>query len=74
MSCAPGMTEREQRMLRAFHHYAFATHELMPSTCAGCLEAMAFLTVLGYEGTRSTRPALRCTRVTTPTTATRAPD
>lgn len=40
-------------MMGAFHHYAFATHELSPSTCEGCLEAAAFLTIRGYRGNTS---------------------
>ena len=50
MSCLPGYGEREQRLMRAFQHYAYRDHGFDPPGCAGCLEAAAFLTVTGYQG------------------------
>ena len=45
-----GMTVREQKMLPAMKHLAERDHEFSPRTCEGCLEAAAFLTMPGYEG------------------------
>lgn len=50
MSCLPQRGEREQRLMRAFHHYVYRNHDLDPAGCAGCREAAGFLTIPGYEG------------------------
>lgn len=50
MSCLPGYSGREQRLMRAFQHYALRNHELDPAGCDGCLEAVAFLAIAGYQG------------------------
>ena len=50
MSCLPGYSEREQRLMRALRHYAYLNHVFEPTRCDGCLEVAAFLTVAGYEG------------------------
>lgn len=50
MSCIPGRTPQEQRLLRALAHAVRRNHDLNPGACRGCREVCAFLTVPGYNG------------------------
>ena len=50
MSCTPGRTDLEQRLLRALAHAVRRNHDLGPALCAGCRELCAFLVIPGYTG------------------------
>lgn len=44
-----GRSVVEQKMLRAMQHLVRRNHDFKTS-CFGCLEAAAFLTIPGYQG------------------------
>ncbi len=50
MSCVPGRTALEQRLLRALAHSVRRNHDFDPAVCAGCREIGGFLAIPGYSG------------------------
>jgi hypothetical protein len=52
------VSDREARLKQALRHTVLKGHEWTPSACDGCLDALAWIAVPGYDGERA-HPLLR---------------